>query len=624
MDPRLLHYYNRELQHVRETCGEFAKDYPKIAGRLGLEGFECADPYVERLIEGFAYMAARVQLKVDAEFPGFTQRLLDMVYPDYLAPTPSMGIVQFAPDMSQGTLNEGVVLPCGTVLRSLLDKGAQTPCEYRTAHEVTLWPIALGACRYLGSTAEVGARGIAELRGVKAGLQMRLETTAGVSFDRSMLGVLALYLRGGDPVATQLYEQLVANAVAVVVQPTRGDDKWREVIDKPSIRPLGFADEQALLPHGPRSFHGHRLVREYFAFAERFMFVELNLGAALRRCADTEVEIVVLFDRAAPPLVDAVDAARFALFCTPVINLFPKRADRIHISGRQNEFHVVPDRSRPLDFEVYGITSVVGHGTGNAPACVFSPFYECSDATDFRQHGAYYTVQREQRVVSSRQRRVGPRSSYIGSETFVALVDADEAPFRSDLRQLALETLCTNRDLPLDMPVGVGKTDLTLDIHAPVQSGRFVAGPTEPRPTIAKREMAWRLISHLSLNYLSLANADDRQGAAALREMLGLHAVATDSAVQKQIDGVRSIVANPIHRRLPSPGPITFGRGLEVVLTFDETAFEGIGAFLLGSVLARFFARYVSINSFTETVLKTQSRGEIMRWPATMGQRHAL
>lgn len=623
MDPRLLHYYNRELQHVRETCGEFAKDYPKIAGRLGLESFECADPYVERLIEGFAYMAARVQLKVDAEFPGFTQRLLDMVYPDYLAPMPSVGIVQFAPDI-QGTLNEGVVLPRDTVLRSLLGKGAQTPCEYRTAHDVTLWPIALSACRYLGSTAHVGARGIAELHGVKAALQLRLQTTAGVSFDKLTLDAFTLYLRGGDPVGTRLYEQLVANVVAVVVQPTRGDDKWREVISKPIIRPLGFDDEQALLPGGLRSFHGHRVLREYFAFAERFMFIELNLGAALRRCGDTEVEVLVLFDRAAPLLVDAVDASRFALFCTPAINLFPKRTDRIHISGRQNEFHVVPDRSRPLDFEVYGITSVVGYGTGNAPECAFSPFYACSDATDFRQHGAYYTVQREQRVVSSRQRRVGPRTSYIGNETFVALVDADEAPFRSELRQLAIEALCTNRDLPLDMPVGVGKTDLTLDIHAPVQSVRFVAGPTEPRPTIANREMAWRLISHLSLNYLSLADTDDRQGAAALREILGLYAVAHDPATQKQIDGVRSIVAKPIHRRLPSPGPVTFGRGLEVALTFDEGAFEGTGAFLLGSVLARFFARYVSINSFTETVLKTQSRGEIMRWPAKMGQRRAL
>ena len=576
MDPRLLHYYNRELQHVRETCGEFAKDYPKIAGRLGLEGFECADPYVERLIEGFAYMAARVQLKVDAEFPGFTQRLLDMVYPDYLAPIPSMGIVQFAPDMSQGTLNEGVVLPRGTVLRSLLGKGAQTPCEYRTAHDVTLWPIAL-----------VRADTWARLR--------RSARAASPSYVKSRPPFnCACRRRPGPPLISWRSTLLLSTCAAAIRSGRDYTSSWSPTSLLSSYSRRGVtangARSSANLASGLSASTTSRrccrvvldrstgiaLLREYFAFAERFMFVELNLGAALRRCGDTEVEVVVLFDRAAPLLVDAVDASRFALFCTPAINLFPKRTDRIHISGRQNEFHVVPDRSRPLDFEVYGITSVVGYGTGNAPECAFSPFYACSDATDFRQHGAYYTVQREQRVVSSRQRRVGPRTSYIGSETFVALVDADETPFRSELRQLAIEALCTNRDLPLDMPVGVGKTDLTLDIHAPVQSVRFVAGPTEPRPTIAQSGDG---VAADQPSVAQLLVAGRHRRAAGRRRACARCSASTrsteDPAVHKQIEGVRSSIATPIHRRLPIPGPVTFGRGLEVAADVRRSRIRG-------------------------------------------------
>ena len=631
MDPRLLDYYNRELVHLAELCGEFAREYPKIAGRLGLEGFvkefQCPDPYVERLLEGFAYMAARVQLKVDAEFPRFTQHLLDMVYPDFLAPLPSFAMVQFEPDLNQSALNDGVVLPRGTVLRSLLGKGDQTPCEYRTGHDVALWPVELADCRYLASTAAVAALGIPEVARIKSGCRLRLRTTAGVPFDKLALDRLTLHLRGGDPIAMRLYEFFSANAVAVIVQPVQPPvaDGWREAAAMPAVRPLGFDDAEALLPYGPRSFQGYRLLREYFAFPERYMLVELSgLAAGIRRCTATEVDIVVLFDKAAALFDGMLDASRFGLFCTPAINLFPKRGVRIHLSDATNEYHVVADRSRPLDFEIYGLTSVTGHAGPGEAEREFLPFYACNDLSDQRDRGAYYVLYRTPRLMSSRQKIRGPRSSYIGSEVFLSLVDGNEAPYGANLRQLAVTTLCTNRDLPLNMPVGVGKTDLTLEISAPVKSVRFVAGPTEPRPVLAHRETAWRLISQLSLNYLSLMNTDDQQGAAALREMLDLYAASADPAMRKQIEGVSSVVARPVHRRLPIPGPVSFGRGLEVELTLDETAFEGTGMFLLAAVLEQFFSRYVSINSFTETVLKTPARGEIKRWPARIGRRHLL
>ncbi len=625
MDPRLLHYYNRELQHIREMCGEFAKEYPKIAARLGLEGFECADPYVERLLEGFGYMAARVQLKVDAEFPRFTQHLLEMVYPHFLAPMPSMAVVQFQPDLNEGALGEGFVLPRGSALRSRLGKGDQTPCEYRTAHDVTLWPLELAEAEFLGSTAAVAALGITELSEVKAGIRWRLRCTAGLTFDKLALDSLPLYLQGTEELPMRLYEQLLANAQAIVVQPAKGKKTWREVTAKSNIRPLGFADDQALLPHGPRSFQGYRFLQEYFAFPERYMLVELGgLATGVRRCTDNELDIVVLLNESDPVLENAVDASHFALFCAPAVNLFEKRADRIHLTEKQTEHHVVPDRSRPMDFEVHSVLEVQGFGTGADEKQEFLPFYAASDTADFRENRAYYTLHRAPRLLSTRQRGQGPRSSYVGSEVFISLVDGNEAPYSSNLRQLALTTLCTNRDLPLQMPVGASTMDFSMESGAPVNAVRCLAGPTRPRASQAQREVAWQLISHLALNYLSVTDQDEQRGAAALRQLLGLYGATNDAAIRKQIDGVVSVASKPVNRRVSGTGPIAFGRGLEVTVTMDEPAFEGTGIFLLGVVLEQFFARYVSINSFTETVLRATDRGEIMRWPPRIGQRHVL
>jgi type VI secretion system protein ImpG len=238
------------------------------------------------------------------------------------------------------------------------------------------------------------------------------------------------------------------------------------------------------------------------------------------------------------------------------------------------------------------------------------------------------------RAISEREKRSGSRSSYAGSEVYLSLVDAASAPYSTDLKQLAIETLCTNRDLPLQMPVGKGKTDFTMEIGAPVESVRVVAGPTPPRPSHAEGETSWRLISHLKLNYLSLMDEDldgdgsispaERQGAAAMRDLLRLYGATSDPATRQQIEGLKSIETVPITRRAPSPGAISFVRGLEVRVTFDETLFEGSGVFLLGAVLEQFFARYVSMNSFTETVVCTVERGEIMRWTAKVGQRPVL
>src|SRR5574337_801960 len=318
MDPRLLRYYNRELQHVREMGGEFAREYPKIAGRLGLEGFECADPYVERLLEGFAFLAARVQLKLDAQYPVFTQHLLEMIYPHYLAPVPSMAVVQMQPDLKESGLLAGHTVARHTALRSLIGKDDRTACEYRTAHDVTLWPLEAVDAKYLETPAAIAAAGVALPAGktVRAGLRLKFRVTAG------------------------------AQAASGQINQNH---------DAGGIQRRAFDGDEALIPYSGRAFSGYRLLQEYFACPERFLFAEFTgLKSLLARSKGSEFEIVVLFDRSVASLHNAVDVSNFRLFCTPAINLFPRRADRIHLKQGATEYHILADRTRPMDFEEIG------------------------------------------------------------------------------------------------------------------------------------------------------------------------------------------------------------------------------------------------------------------------------
>jgi type VI secretion system protein ImpG len=632
VDPRLLRYYNQELGHLREMGAEFAREFPKIAARLGMDGIEVTDPYVERLLEGVAFLAARVQVKLDAEFPRLTQRLLEIVYPNFLAPTPAMMMLQLQPELNEPNLARGFPVPRGTSLRNArgerraegaprADDDERAPVEVRTAQAVTLWPIEIIEAQYFSYAPDLPLAALPAGPRIRGGVRLRLRSTAGLTFNQIELDRLRLFLGGNDETAYRLYELFHGAALGIAVGPAERPWRWHHWIGPEGVRRAGFEDDEALLPVSPRMFQGYRLLQEYFAFPHRFLFVDLDgLAPGIRRQAGTELELVVLFERGDPRLENVVDASNFALNCTPAINLFPKRADRIHLSDAVHEYHVVPDRVHPLDYEVFEVTGVTGFSAGNAAETEFLPFYAAFH-TESGEHTAYYTVQREPRLLSENQRRHGFRSSYVGSEVFLSLVDATQAPFSADLRQLSVTVLCTNRDLPLLMPLGHGRTDFVLETAAPVLAVRSLKGPSRPYSPVWERGAEWKLINNLSFNYLSLVDTDPRQGAAALRSVLERYATTPDTASRRQIDGVRAVRVEPIVRRVPAAGPIAFGRGLKIELDVDELAFQGGSAFLLGCVLEKFFARHASINSFTETVLRSAGRGEIKRWVPRWGDR---
>ena len=621
MDTRLLKHYESELAFMRDMGAEFAQAYPKIASRLGIDAVEVVDPYVERLLEGVAFLSARVQLELELQFPALTSHLLEIVYPHYLAPTPSMMVAAFELDEENTALEDGYTIPRLSELRSQSSDTDHAACVFRTSSDVTLWPITITEAEYIDGRGELVAAGVGQGTDARAGIRLRLTRNgdlpiADLSFDR-----LVLYLNEREGQSWALHELLCTQVAGVVARSTDRRADWVADLPNGGVNPIGFDQDEALLPTPRQSFDGYRLLQEYFAMPERFHFVEVTgLSMALARAQGSEVDIYILLKEGKSEVASGVTPEAFLLNATPAINLFPKRCDRVHISSSQIEHHVVGDRTAPLDFEVFALQSLVGVSAEGGTDVPFRPFYSADDLTAAGEaHSAYYTQSRKMRQRTEKERLRGVRTSYLGSELYVALVDSAQAPYAAHLDQLAVQALVTNRDLPLLLPTG-SRDVFHLPSGGPVAHIHTPVPPTRPRPTLAQGDTAWRLVSHLSLNYLSLVEEGDDKGGAALRELIGIYAPLGDKVIEKQLEGLIGVSSRPIVRRMADEVISTAVRGLEITLTVDESFFEGTSAYALGAVLERFFRKYVSINSFTETVLVSQSRGEIARWRPEFGR----
>lgn len=641
MDPRLTRLYQDELIHLREMGREFAREHPKIASRLGMEALEVADPYVERLLEGFAFLTARVQLKLEAEQPRLIAHLLDALYPNFLAPVPSMAIMQMGVDVTDPNLARGHPVPRGTSVTSLLPRGQNTRCEFRTAMGVTLWPVDLVQAQYFSYAPDLPLARLPQARPMKGGLRLRLRCGGGLRFDQLGMEHLCLHISAADDVAFRLHELVLGTALGSLVMPVAGTalpgappvampEPGRQWRGPESIRPVGFEADQALLPESLRAFSGHRLMQEVAALPQRLLFFDIaELAPRLADCACTEIDLVVLFARGDPHLEALVDAGSLALFCTPAINLFERRLDRVTLDPGSWEFHLVPDRTRPMDLEVHSVQSVVGHGQGRGLADdeaegprEFKPLYASRHDQAADGHG-YYTLRREARRASDRQRLQGARvPSYLGEEVFLSLVDAGHGAYRESLRQLSINAWVTNRDLPALLPPGstTGERAWQIDLPGPVSRLQCLRGPTRPVSRQPVGAIGWKLVSQLTQSHLALGDSPE-VAAAVLRDTLRLYGAPNDVAWSHQTDGLRSLQARNAVRRLPFAGPLSFGTGTELTLEVDEQAFQGSSAFLMGCLLECYLARQAAINSFTQFTLKSVQRGVIKAWPPRVGLR---
>jgi len=614
MSDALLPFYENELWFIRQMGRQFAEANPKIAGRLRIDSSDgkSDDPHVARMIEAFAYLNARTRFKLEDDFPEITEAMLGVLYPHYLAPIPSMSIVELTLDRAQAELTAGYLIDRETGVETESIMGQ--PCRFRTCYPVKLWPFALKEASLKGKPFTTPAIPIAGE--ALAGIRMEFQCySSEVGFKQMELDKLRFHLKGDTSLVHELYEELFNNVIGVAVAsgPT---DKEAVVLPPSCIKPVGFSREESLLEYKARSFPGYRLLTEYFAFPEKFMFVDIELPPAALKRLGPHMEVYLYLDKHKQELERSLDAEMLRLGCTPVVNLFRQRAEPIRLTHSLIEYRVVPDARRPKTHEIYSIENVVATSPENKQVD-YQPFYSFKHGVDARQQRTFWHAARRQS-----SGKIGDEPDY-GTEMFLQLVDLDFEPSVPLGWTIDIETICTNRDAPARIEFGGGRPHLQLSKAAPVSKVRALQ-PFSPtlRPKL-KHGTRWRLISHLTLNHLSLADA--AEGADGLREILSLYDYNDSAETRSLIEGLSSVKSRRVVGRVGGDVAAGLCRGLEVRLHFDEEKFTGSGVFLYASVLERFLALYATINSFTKVIATTNKRdGVLHRWPPRAGERTLL
>lgn len=608
----LLAYYDRELLFLRQMGAEFAAKYPKVAGRLSLEADRVEDPHVERLIEAFAFLAARIHLKIDDDFPEITDALLNIVYPHYLRPIPSTTVVEFHLDPEQGKLTGGFRIPRDSMLFSRPFEGA--PCRFRVCYDTTIWPLRIAAAEM-----KTPDRLEPPLRAADAATALRVELAchADVGFDKLELNRLRFYLNGESNVVHSLYELLANNCFRIVIRDPRPGSRIRPVfLPGDALVPGGFREEEGVLPYPGRSFSGYRLLQEYFCVPEKFLFFELGGLDALRAAGfGPAAEVIFLLSPFERPdrhqmLEVGVSAQTLRLNCSPAVNLFPQTAEPILVEGLKYEYPIIPDVRRRQLMEIYSVDEVVSTKPDKTDILRYEPFFAYRHAGAGSAKAFWHT-----------RRRPSPRANDPGTEVYLSLVNLAGELEKPETETVTVRCTCTNRDLPSRLPFGRESGDFELEGNPAIKRIVALHKPRPPvRPPLGKA-VFWRLISHLSLNYLSLVE----EGHEALQEILKLYEFTGSAHLAKQIQGIVSVSSREHFAPVRSEAGIVFARGRRVEMQFDEDQFAGGGVFLFASVLERFLGLYASMNSFSQLVAHTKQRRLPLReWAPRAGEQTLL
>jgi type VI secretion system protein ImpG len=609
----LLEYYERELTFLRGMGADFAEKYPKIASRLILEPDRCEDPHVERMLEAFAFLAARVHLKIDDDFPEITESLLSMLYPHFIRPIPSMSVVEFHLDAQQGKLSTGFKVPRSTILYSKPVDGV--PCKFRTGFDTTMWPVRVSEAQWRSPE-----RLDPPLKAPEAVAACRLELTCDpdVQFGKLEMTSLRFYLNGESNLIHALYELLFNNCTQILVRDP--DAKFQKPplrLGPGALRAMGFQDEEALLEYPRRSFTGYRVLQEYFSFPEKFFFVELTGLEQLAQAGfGSRAEVIFLIspyertDRQ-QVLELGISAKTFRLNCSPVVNLFPHTAEPIHLDQTRHEYPVVADVRRKHALEVISVEDAMSSNPRSQEIVHFDPIYSYRHSMREEAGKAFWKA----------TRRASSRKNDDGTEVWISLVDLSGRTARPGVETLTVHCTCSNRDLPSRLPFGNEAGDFEIEGVSVVKRIIALRKPTATlRPDTGKGRL-WRLISHLSLNYLSLAE----EGKEALQEILRLYNFSDSTFLDRQITGITSLGSRRTFARVLSEHGISFARGTRVDLELDEEHFVGGGTYLFAAVLEYFLGLYVTMNSFSQLSVRTRQRKEVLReWPPRAGHRILL
>jgi len=595
----LLEYYKRELTYLRKMGAEFSQIYPKVAGRLELGMDQCPDPHIERLIESFAFLTGRIQYNLESEFPRISQALLGTLYPHFLSPVPSMSIARFEVDPDQGKLTSGHLIPKEMPLFARTEQ--EDLCRFRTCYPVTMWPLDL---TYAGFESTDQFDFLDTMPNVSIVLRLRLESQID-TLEELEVSRLRFFINGDRMLAHSLYELLFGHVLNVAILPANG--KAPHFLPAESILPVGFSPDEGVIPYPPNAHYGYRLLHEYFTFPEKYLFFDLD-GLHVDS-PDNHFDVLILLDQI-PGSRLTIDQDTFLLGCTPIINLFSQITDPIRIDEKQSEYRIQPDIRREKITEIHSILSVSSSSDPRDSSSTIEPFYSYNHQMGQKDQKAFWFARRE---------NTG-REELPGTRMLISFVNLDFKTSSPPVETVYANTLCTNRRLAEQVPAGAV---LQIERAAPIAHITTIGKPTaQLSPPLAGKTI-WRLISHLSLNYLSLSGGEE--SLKSLREILRLYSFNDPTEVYQETNGIREMSCRRVVRRMGSEAWRGFCRGIEVTLQFDERMYVGSNAFLLAAVLNRFFSLYASVNSFTQLVIKSEQREGVWKiWQPMAGEQIVL
>ena len=611
MADELLNYYEKELAFIRQLGSEFAKEHPKIAGRLGVSDDTIEDPHVSRLIEGFAFLNARIQHKLDDDFPELSDALLTVLFPHYQRPIPSMSIVQFEADEEQ--LDSLYTVPKDTLLETEQFQGEN--CKFSTIYETELLPVKVKSAALMGRP--FSTPGSNKTRGADAVLKLSLSTfSTEQSFYDLQPEKLRFYLKGQAQYINPLYQMLLNECTDIILALSE-DDVSPVVINKNSIKPVGFDSNDGLFPYPSSSFIGYRLLTEYFVFPEKFMFIDIEgLADKIPENAKDSIDLYIYMKTSDIELEHNISEENFALGCTPIVNLFAHTADPIKLDHKQTEYQITADARRPTGYEVYSVDDVTSVSSAGEEEQYY-PFYGLNhDQQKSDAHLFWYATRRHAKLSANNRDE--------GTDVFLSLVDLHFNPNLPEDRTILLETTCSNRDLPTKLPFTKDQPKLQCSDSAPPCTRiRCLVQPSKVVRPPLRNNARWRLISHLNLNYLSLTGGDD--ATQALKEILRLYDFKESSVTRALIESIMSVNTRPISAPLTIDGHATMCRGIEIEIELDDLLLTGSSSYLFATVLEHFFSLYCSINSFTRTLIKVKSKeGYLKKCPPRAGEKVLL
>jgi type VI secretion system protein ImpG len=559
------------------------------------------------MLEAFAFLAARVHKRIDEDVPEISEALLEIVYPHYVRPIPSMSLVEIELDREQGKLTSGLPVPRNSLLYSKREVQGQA-CKFTTCYETMLWPLRVAALEWMTPDRLKPAMRVTD---AVAALRLELHCFTDLEFKALELSSLRLHLAGDTGVTYTLYELLCNNCTGIIVREP-GTGKKTLTFPATALQPAGFGEHDGMLPYPRRSFLGYRLLLEYFTFPEKFLFFDLSVFDAMRAAGYGEkAEVIFLirqFERAERRAVldTGLSARSMRVGCTPVVNLFPQTSEPILLTQRRTEYTVVPDARRRRTTQVFSVDEVRGITPGSPEPLRIEPLYSYRHSSDGKRPSLFWTARR--RPTEWRLDR--------GADVHLSFVDLSARTVHPDRDAITATLTCFNGNLPSDLPVGDERGDFDLENGGPISRIVALAKPTDVvHPPLGQSQL-WRLLSQLSLNYLPLADG----GADALREILRLHNFSDTAAGERHIEGVMSVSGEPTYARVVTEHGVAFARGRRVDLMFDEEQYAGAGLYLFASVLERFFGMYASVNSFTTLVARSTKRKDVVRtWPPRAG-----